>query len=64
MQPNNLWHKKLIKNKIKTMNFIKTNVALQKFCTTKDIISAIDFLMSEKNSYVTGTDMRIDGSSE
>ena len=48
MQPNNLWHKKLIKNKIKTMNFIKTNVALQKFCTTKDIISAIDFLMSEK----------------
>ena len=64
MQTNNLWHKKLIKNKIKTMKFIKTNVALKKFCTTKDLINAIDFLASEKNNYVTGIDMKIDGSSD
>ena len=63
MQTNNLWHKKLKKNKSKTLSFIKKNVALKKFCTTDDIIHTIHFLLSENNRYITGIDIKVDGSS-
>ena len=64
MQTNNLWHKKLKKNKSKTLSFIKKNVALKKFCTIDDIIYAIHFLISENNKYITGIDIKVDGSSD
>ena len=63
MQTNNLWHKKLKKNKSETLRFIKKNVALKTFCTTDDIIYAIHFLLSENNRYITGIDIKVDGSS-
>ena len=64
MQTNNLWHKKLKKNKSKTLSFIKKNVALKKFCTIDDIIYTIHFLISENNKYITGIDIKVDGSSD
>ena len=64
MQTNNLWHKKLKKNKSKTLSFIKKNFALKKFCTIDDIIYAIHFLISENNKYITGIDIKVEGSSD
>lgn len=60
-QKDNLWDKKLKQNRKKIRKFIKQNVALNKFCTPKDIINVIEFLIDEKNNYITGIDIKVDG---
>ena len=47
--------------KNKTLNYIKRNVPLNNFGNPLDIVSMIEFLESEKSSFITGSLIRIDG---
>lgn len=60
-QKNNLWFKKSRKNPKKIEKFINSNVALKRFCKPEDVISVIKFLCLQENSYITGTDIIVDG---
>jgi 3-oxoacyl-[acyl-carrier protein] reductase len=55
------WSQKIKKDKKKTMEYINKNVPLAKFGKVSDIISMIEYLDSEKSSFVTGSLITIDG---
>jgi 3-oxoacyl-[acyl-carrier protein] reductase len=55
------WDKKIKKNKINTLKYVKENVPLNKFGSPKDIANAVFFLSSEENNFITGSNLLIDG---
>lgn len=55
------WEKKLKKNNAKVKNYLKKNVPLNKFASTKDIANAVFFLASDKNNFISGANLIIDG---
>jgi 3-oxoacyl-[acyl-carrier protein] reductase len=57
----NSWDIKLKKNKTKIMKYIKENVPLERFGTGEDISNAALFLCSDKSSFITGSNLVIDG---
>ena len=61
LQKNNLWDKKMKKNKSKIKKLINSNVGLKRFCLPEDIMNVINFLSSDKSNYLTGTDIKVDG---
>jgi NAD(P)-dependent dehydrogenase (short-subunit alcohol dehydrogenase family) len=61
LQKNNLWEKKINKNKKKTFKMINNTVGLKRFCKPEDLINVINFLASEKSNYITGADFKVDG---
>ena len=61
LQKNNLWEKKINKNKKKTFKMINNTVGLKRFCKPEDVINVINFLASEKSNYITGADFKVDG---
>ena len=60
MKGNN-WHKKIIKEKTKVKNYIKTNVPLNKFIDPSEIINICKYLIDENNNSITGSNFIIDG---
>ena len=56
-----VWEKKMKHEKNKTLNYVKRNVPLNNFGNPLDIVSMIEFLESEKSSFITGSLIRIDG---
>ena len=61
LQKNNLWEKKINKNKKKTFKMINNTVGLKRFCKPDDVINVINFLACEKSNYITGADFKVDG---
>ena len=61
LQKNNLWGKKINKNRKKVIKFINKTVSLKRFCSPQDVINVVDFLMSDKSNYITGVDFKVDG---
>lgn len=57
----NNWDKKLKKNPKKVIKMINEDVGLKRFCTPEQIINIIEFIFSNRNSYVTGADIIVDG---
>lgn len=55
------WDKKMKKNKIKTLKYIKENVPLNNFGSPKDIANAVFFLSLDENNFITGSNLLIDG---
>ena len=58
---NSTWEKKLNKNKLKTLRYIKNNVVLNRFGNIDDIYNLIAYLSSTKTKFVTGSTFVIDG---
>lgn len=59
--PGSVWDLKLKKHRLKTTNYIKDNVPLNRFGVPKDIASLVSYLSSEQNSFITGSIINIDG---
>ena len=57
----NSWDKKLKKNKIKVLNYIKSNVPLQRFASGEEIANVVLFLSSSKASFIHGSRIVVDG---
>ena len=58
---NGNWDHKIKKNKKEVINYIKNNVPLNKFGTTKNVSDIVMFLSSELSSFTTGANIIIDG---
>lgn len=58
---NGNWDNKIKKDKKKVMNYIKDNVPLNRFGTTKNIADIVLFLSSELSSFTTGANIIVDG---
>jgi len=58
---NGNWDHKIKKNKKEVINYIKNNVPLNKFGTTKNVADIVMFLSSELSSFTTGANIIIDG---
>ena len=58
---NGNWDHKIKKNKKEVTNYIKNNVPLNKFGTTKNVADIVMFLSSELSSFTTGANIIIDG---
>ena len=58
---NGNWDHKIKKNKKKVLKYIKDNVPLNKFGTTKNIADIVMFLSSELSSFTTGANIIVDG---
>ena len=61
MFKNGNWDNKIKKDKKKVMNYIKDNVPLNRFGTTKNITDIVLFLSSELSSFTTGANIIVDG---
>ena len=61
LAPGNVWDKKLKKNKKKTLNYIKKNVPIGKFCKPEHIKFLCDYLIQPSGDLVTGSNFIIDG---
>ena len=61
MFKNSVWEKKLKKNKIKTNNYIKKNVPLERFGQATEIADLCFYLCSDEASYINGSIIPIDG---
>ncbi len=61
LQYGNNWHKKINVNKKQTLNYIKKNVPMNKFCDPEDIAEAIKFILNSRNNITTGSNIVIDG---
>ena len=59
--PGSVWDLKLKKHRLKTIDYIKDNVPLNRFGEPKDIASLVSYLSSEQNSFITGSIINIDG---
>jgi 3-oxoacyl-[acyl-carrier protein] reductase len=55
------WEKKIIKDKKLTKEYIKNNVPLNKFGSKGDIAQLVEYVISEKSSFITGSNFVIDG---
>lgn len=55
------WQKKMNENKKKTKKYIKDNVPLNKFGSTNDIFEICKMLTENKNNFMTGSLIKIDG---
>jgi 3-oxoacyl-[acyl-carrier protein] reductase len=64
LQKDNLWFKKIKKDRVNTIKFINKNVSLKKFCTTYDILNVVSFLISKESEYITGIDIKVDGNTK
>jgi len=58
---NSVWDKKLKKNKKFVENMLKKEVALNRLGTPEDVSSIVNFLSSEKASFITGSMIIVDG---
>ena len=56
-----VWEKKINENEKEVKKMIKNNVPLNKFGSPKDISSAAIFLLSENASFITGSNLVVDG---
>ncbi len=61
LMENNVWGKKIKKNKKNIMKFIKNKVPLNNFCKPDDIKKLCDYLFSEAGNFFTGSNFVIDG---
>ena len=61
MFKNGNWDNKIKKDKKKVMNYIKDNVPLNRFGTTKNITDIVLFLSSDLSSFTTGANIIVDG---
>jgi len=57
----NVWDKKIKKNKIETLSYIKKNVPLNGFCKPEYIKDMCDYLLSSSGDFITGSNFTIDG---
>jgi 3-oxoacyl-[acyl-carrier protein] reductase len=55
------WSEKMNLSEKETMNYIKDNVPLGQFIEPNDVAEMVYFLSSDKNRFITGTDIAIDG---
>lgn len=55
------WDKKLKKNRSKTQKYIKRNVPMNRFGSIEDIFEACKFIIENKNRFITGSLIRLDG---
>lgn len=60
LQKNNIWDKKIKKNKKNVFNFLNKNVPLNKFCEPEEILNIVKLLISEKNKSISGSNFIID----
>ena len=58
---NGNWHKKIKKNKERIKKMIKKEVPLERFGTPAEIANMVIFLLSDKSSFTTGSEIIIDG---
>ena len=58
---NGKWHKKIKKNKKRLKKMIKKEVPLERFGTPAEIANMVIFLLSDKSSFTTGSEIIIDG---
>jgi 3-oxoacyl-[acyl-carrier protein] reductase len=61
LQPDNNWDKKIKKDKVKILKYIKEKVPMNKFCRPIDIAEYINFILLSKNNITTGSNFVIDG---
>lgn len=61
LQSNNNWDKKIKKNEMKTLKYIKKNVPMNKFCKPEDIAELVNHIIISKNNITTGSNFIIDG---
>lgn len=61
MFKNSLWERKLKKNKNKTLNYIKSNVPMNKFGNPDLIIDVINLLIKKDSKFITGSNIVLDG---
>jgi 3-oxoacyl-[acyl-carrier protein] reductase len=61
LQKNNLWDKKIIKNKKNIFKYINNNVPLKNFIYPKTILEICNFLINIKINQVTGSNFILDG---
>ena len=57
-----LWEKKLKQNKIKTKNYIKNNVPINKFGKIEDVFTIIKSILYNKTNFISGSIFITDGS--
>jgi 3-oxoacyl-[acyl-carrier protein] reductase len=55
------WDKEINKDERLTKEYIKNNVPLNKFGSTDDIAQLVQYIISEKSSFLTGSNLVIDG---
>ena len=55
------WEEKIIKDKKLTTEYIKNNVPLNKFGSKGDIAQLVQYVISDKSSFITGSNFVIDG---
>ena len=61
MFPGSLWKKKLKEEPLKTKKYINSNVPTKKFGQIDDVYQICNYLIKQKNNYVTGSNFIIDG---
>ena len=61
LQKNNVWDKKLKKNKKLIKKYINKNVPLNTFCKTSEIYDMCVYLLSKSGDGITGSNFVIDG---
>lgn len=57
----NNWAKRLKSDKLKTLNYIKKNVPLNKFVDAQTLLDICIFLINDKKNIVTGSNIIVDG---
>tara|TARA_X000000368_G_C23057004_1_gene724429 strand:- start:6008 stop:6778 length:771 start_codon:yes stop_codon:yes gene_type:complete len=55
------WDQKISKDKKLTNEYIKNNVPLNKFGSTSDVAQLVEYIISDKSSFLTGSNLVIDG---
>jgi 3-oxoacyl-[acyl-carrier protein] reductase len=58
---NGSWHKKIIANKVEIERLIESIVPLKRFGTPEEIADLVLFISSSKASFITGSNIIIDG---
>ena len=55
------WDKKIKNNKNATKKYIRNNVPLNSFGNINDVASLVEYLISDKSTFITGSNFVIDG---
>ena len=61
LMTNNNWAIKILSNKKKVKNYIKKNVPLNDYCKPEQILSLIQYLLTQNGNFVTGSNFVVDG---